>query len=320
MATAVETGSEPRTPSPPLSLPIASLLGAIYVLAAIAAVFYAVPLFWKDTIAPHLGGFSFVEVALRLVAQLAVAMALIWFGRRLLGENPPKGIHGGIFLIISSAITVFFLWRALAMNVDGLPGMIVSTAFGLVLVYLVVRFCTGRNGQAWMVALEEQGWFSTAAYKRSLGVKVRRLTMLGILLIGGSGVYSLTFQGILPDSWSLKMPFEWSPLTVVTDARYAVPLLLLAATLWVAFRAVNIPSFAEFLIATEAEMNKVSWTSKKRLGQDTVVVLTTTLILALFLLVVDLFWGWLLSLPRIGVLPTAPAGKAKGPQAEKARW
>lgn len=320
MATAVETGSEPRTPSPTLSLPIASLLGAIYVVAAIAAVFYAVPLFWKDNVAPQLGGFSFVEVALRLVVQLAVALGLIWFGRRLLGDNPPKGIHGGIFLIISCAITVFFLWRALAMNVDGMPGMIVSTAFGLFLVYLVVRFCTGRSGQAWMVALEEQGWFSTAAYKRSLGVKVRRLTMLGILLIGGSGVYSLMFQGLLPDNWSLAMPFDWSPLTVLTDARYTIPLLLLAATLWIAFRAVNIPTFAEFLIATEAEMNKVSWTPKKRLGQDTVVVLTTTLILALFLLVVDLFWGWLLSLPRIGVLPTAPAGQTKGPQAEKARW
>ena len=36
MATAVEPGSEPRTPSPPMSLPVASLLGAVYVVAAIA--------------------------------------------------------------------------------------------------------------------------------------------------------------------------------------------------------------------------------------------------------------------------------------------
>ena len=73
MATAVETGSEPRTPSPPMSLPIASLLGAVYVVAALAVVFYAVPTIWKDSISPLFGGFTFVNVAVRLVVQLAVA-------------------------------------------------------------------------------------------------------------------------------------------------------------------------------------------------------------------------------------------------------
>lgn len=318
MATAVETGSEPRTPSPPMSLPIASLLGAIYVIAAIAAVFYAVPVVWKDVATP-LGGGWFNDLG-RWTVQLLTALVLVWFGRKLLGDNPPKGIHGGIFLVISLAITIFFLWRALAMNVDGMPGMIVSSAFGLLLLFFGIRFFTGKSGANWMIALEEQGWFSPHAYKRSLGVKVRRLTILGILIIGASGVYSMVFQGVLPDNWTLDMPFDMRPLTVLTDARYTIPLLLLGLTLWIAFRVVNIPSFAEFLIATEAEMNKVSWTPKKRLGQDTVVVLTTTLLLTLFLLVVDMFWGWLLSLPRIGVLPSAPAAKEKSGQGEKARW
>ena len=62
------------------------------------------------------------------------------------------------------------------------------------------------------------------------------------------------------------------------------------------------PTFAEFLIATEAEMNKVSWSSRRRLLQDTVVVLVTTLFMAFFLLAVDLFWGWLLSRSTVGVL------------------
>ena len=37
MATAVEPGSEPRTPTPPMGLPLASLLGAVYVAAAVLA-------------------------------------------------------------------------------------------------------------------------------------------------------------------------------------------------------------------------------------------------------------------------------------------
>ena len=63
-------------------------------------------------------------------------------------------------------------------------------------------------------------------------------------------------------------------------------------------------SFADFLIATEAEMKKVAWSSKKRLFQDTVVVLTTVLLMTLFFLFVDFFWSWLLSQKYIGVLPS----------------
>ena len=90
MATAIETGSEPRTPSQPMSLPVASLLGAVYVAAAIAGVFYAVPTIWKDAITPHVPNI-FVDVALRLIVQLTVAGGLIWFGCKLTGREPAQG-------------------------------------------------------------------------------------------------------------------------------------------------------------------------------------------------------------------------------------
>ena len=56
---------------------------------------------------------------------------------------------------------------------------------------------------------------------------------------------------------------------------------------WVIFRIVHFPPFAEFLIATEAEMNKVSWTSKEDLNRATTVVLATVVLMAVFLFVVD---------------------------------
>ncbi len=34
--------------------------------------------------------------------------------------------------------------------------------------------------------------------------------------------------------------------------------------LWLCFRLVNMPRFADFLIAVEAEMNKVSWPTRPR--------------------------------------------------------
>ncbi len=60
------------------------------------------------------------------------------------------------------------------------------------------------------------------------------------------------------------------------------------------------PNFADFLIATEAEMNKVSWTTREDLTRATIVVLVTVFLLATYLFGVDLVWSWLLRV--IGVL------------------
>jgi preprotein translocase subunit SecE len=63
---------------------------------------------------------------------------------------------------------------------------------------------------------------------------------------------------------------------------------------WVVFRIIHFPPFAEFLIATEAEMNKVSWTSKDDLIRATTVVLTTVVLMAVFLFLVDTLWTFIL--------------------------
>jgi preprotein translocase SecE subunit len=318
MATAVEPSSAPQAPGKPLSLPVASLIGAIYVLAALAVVFYLVPSLWEQ----HVGSTetSTNMLLARLSVQVVALVGLIWFGTKLSGDAPPKGVRGGIFLMIAAAALIFLLARALAVGIEGSAGQIVGAVAGVALIYFAVRFFTGHTGERWMVALEEQGWFSLAGYKRSLGLRVRRLTVLGILIVGGTGAWSLWTQGVLPDTWTLSMPFDMQPLTVMTDAKIVIPLLLALLTLWVAFRAVNVPDFAEFLIATEAEMNKVSWSNRKRLMQDTVVVLLTTLIMTLFLLVVDLFWGWLLSRQTVGVLPGRSTSPDKAGQVKEAKW
>jgi preprotein translocase SecE subunit len=96
------------------------------------------------------------------------------------------------------------------------------------------------------------------------------------------------------------LTFERIPL--LPGVEYTVPLLLLAASLWLAWRVVNMPSFADFLIATEAELNKVSWTTQKRLVQDTIVVLVTVALMAVFLFTMDWTWKVVLSWEPIGVL------------------
>ena len=95
---------------------------------------------------------------------------------------------------------------------------------------------------------------------------------------------------------------EFATLTLLPNVKYTLPLLVAALGLWLSWRLVNMPVFADFLIATEAELNKVSWTTRRRLMQDTVVVLVTVALLAVFILFTDTVWYKALSWDVIGVL------------------
>jgi preprotein translocase subunit SecE len=88
---------------------------------------------------------------------------------------------------------------------------------------------------------------------------------------------------------------DYAPAT-----RYGVPALVGVILGWLTFRLLQYPPFVEFLIATEAEMNKVSWTTKADLYRATIVVLATVFIVAVYLFGVDELWSHLLQM--IGVL------------------
>ena len=66
------------------------------------------------------------------------------------------------------------------------------------------------------------------------------------------------------------------------------------------FWLLNKPNVADFMIATEAEMKKVNWPSKKQVIELTWVVICGTILMASLLFVVDLGFGALFI--EIGVL------------------
>src|SRR5262249_54145617 len=161
--------------------------------------------------------------------------------------------------------------------------------------------------------------------------RVRTGTMIALWVLGGCGIITLMNHGSLAHSggWELGIPFttatEASGLTthlaipLLPDVRYTVPLVLLGLLLWVSWRIINWPVFADFLIATEAEMNKVSWTTRRRLFQDTIVVLVTVFLLTLFLFVVDVVWIKVLSWRPISVL-VVDIQEARQKMNEQAQW
>ena len=127
-------------------------------------------------------------------------------------------------------------------------------------------------------------------YKPMQGWYARIYTALGLGLLAAGAVWQ---------AYEAAQDYAAGP-------RLAVPAALAAVLAWAIFRIVHYPPFAEFLIATEAEMNKVSWTSRDDLYRSTLVVLATVVLLALYLFVVD--WFWLFLLRTIGVLQFSGGG------------
>lgn len=127
--------------------------------------------------------------------------------------------------------------------------------------------------------------FSAGIYKRSQGRIARQVTFAALAV------------GIALGAWRLhQFMADWLPLT----AQLGVSVVLLVVGCWVCYRAVNMPRFADFLIAVEAEMNKVSWPSKGELFRSSMVVIITMFGLAATLYFYDLLWQLLLT--RLGVL------------------
>ena len=182
MATAIETTSEQRTPSSSANLLAASVAGAVYVLASLAIVFFVIPGVVRQALGVTTANITTDVLIFSLEAVVFVALILL--GRTLAGKNPPKGLRGGIFLVLSALFANFFLIRAVGLNVSGPIGMAVTALIGVGLIVLTVKFLVGSRGERAMIALEHSGFFSTSTYKSMLGQKVRRLTICGILLVG----------------------------------------------------------------------------------------------------------------------------------------
>ena len=412
MAVAVKNTPEVASAGLLDRMAIASLAGTAFVLGTLAIVFYLVPSLWPAE--------TIVAMIARGLLQLALLVGLAVFGVRLLAPKALPGVRAGIFLGVVGFLLILLLtrWGSLWFEYwsfergwySSTVGAILTAVLGIGLAAVGVRYFLKPGTEKFLVRLEDQGWFTVKPYKSLQGLRVRRGTIFGILLLVGAGIWTLLSHGTLrkgsPD-WRLDIPFtgrvavesrgdvsdkafadalgsripDWESrladgnlvvdrytlqeinksvdpathvkvfepgssdlrtneivsrekfnevkraiekeegtvpkevppqsasgpvsyrsLTLLPALQFTVPLLLLAAALWLAWRVVNWPVFADFLIATEAEMNKVSWTTQRRLVQDTIVVLVTVVLMAFYLFSMDMVWKHVLSWKPIGVL------------------
>ena len=60
------------------------------------------------------------------------------------------------------------------------------------------------------------------------------------------------------------------------------------------YRLVNFPRFADFLIAVEAELNKVSWPTRLEMFRASIVVIIMIFSLSVVIFMFDMLWQWMI--------------------------
>ncbi len=118
--------------------------------------------------------------------------------------------------------------------------------------------------------------FRIGLYKPNQGRIVRQVSFLAIALLAGLAAYEFHRFRLLSE--------------LFPGSRYVFLLGLALVGLWFAYRIVNYSKFADFLIAVEAEMNKVSWPTKDELWKASVVVMFVIFAMAAALYLFDIIW------------------------------
>jgi preprotein translocase SecE subunit len=303
-------------------------LAGLYLLGSLWLVFMGLPTLWR--ILNITGVFNeFLADSLLFLVILPTIFGLFVLGSRLEGTNPVPGLRAAAFYLSFTVIVCGLLITA------GVP---LVTFIGLALLGISLFLYFQPWMLDWLVSCEADGWFHAVSFKPNQGLRVRRTTVIGVMVLVICGIVTLVNHGTLRTTasvpivtpfteviqpatypWLVTAPFSDTQLVFMYHITLTIPVLLFVVAAWFAWRLVNWPTFADFLIATEAEMNKVSWTTRKRLYQDTIVVLATVVLMTVFLFVIDIVWIRVLTAPFIGVLKHDPQAAAARNQ-QGAQW
>lgn len=121
---------------------------------------------------------------------------------------------------------------------------------------------------------------SSGLYKPSQGRLARRLTGVAIAAIAILG------------AWSFQVTFATEASAPV---KYGIPGTAAVLGCWLAFRVINFEKFAEFLIATETEVEKVHWPDRQHVQRASIVVIVTMLLMGGMLFLFDVIWRFIFS-------------------------
>jgi preprotein translocase SecE subunit len=127
-------------------------------------------------------------------------------------------------------------------------------------------------------------------YKRGQGKYTRLCSAFSAAIIAGLGCWQLYIK-LEAVEWGLSRKAALWIATMVPAGLFVVLALLIS---WL----INKPSLADFMIAAEGEMKKVSWSSKQEIAVSTFIVIVVVIMMAILLGTTDIgfrtFFTWLL--------------------------
>lgn len=231
---AVATKNPPEVASSGLlgRMPVVSLLGAVYAMGCLGIIFSVLPRVWRLFFDQS----SFVSMTLLGLVMLSSAVGLIIAGGRVLTPRTLPGVRAGIFVCLLGFVTILLLTRWVSLWVEyavydarvitPMVGTIITAVVGLALLFGGIRLLLKPRTESFLVRVEHQGWFSAKSFKPLQGLRVRRGTIFGILIIAGAGIYTLLTHGTLqrgPRDWQINVPF--TEQITVENPGDATPLL-----------------------------------------------------------------------------------------------
>jgi preprotein translocase SecE subunit len=127
-------------------------------------------------------------------------------------------------------------------------------------------------------------------YKRGQGKYTRLCSAFTVAVIVGLGCLRL-YEKLEAASWGLSNKATLWIATMVPAGLFVVAALLI-------FWLVNKRSVADFMIAAEGEMKKVSWSTRQEITVSTLVVIVVVFVMSVLLGTTDIgfrtFFAWLL--------------------------
>ncbi len=163
---------------------------------------------------------------------------------------------------------------------------------------------------------DDEGFFTI--YKRGQGYWTRMGTAIGAGLI--IALTTFFFYQQLPiwlgPVFAPALPADMPPadrsaalarsLATTRNVTLGICIAVLAGLTLLAWRLMNRSTNVDFLIATDSEMKKVNWTSRRELIGSTKVVIIFMFLIAFILFFIDIIFGYFFQL--INVLDTGPFG------------
>lgn len=149
----------------------------------------------------------------------------------------------------------------------------------------------GKEKATTTASVFQELFLAYGSYKPSQGRLARMATRLAIWTGFGAAAFScyVFVRGNFQSDLSKWIPY---PEIVLAGAVAAVGA-------WVGYRLVNWAPFADFLIAVEAEMSKVSWPQKSEVIRSSMVVIFLLLMLSAILFGFDALFQFVFEALRI---------------------